>query len=163
MTDQSGLVLFDTNIVVHVMRKSTLGQRAAADAQGMNPDERPLISVVTIGEMKSLARKWGWGTAPSRLKEAGRARSVPESRKRTGKIGSPFASFDGTRRSSLHPDAGISDGPPGGLASSRLALRVNLSIQASPKTTRAFRMLCTSQTRRVFSTPGGPPRAFSSM
>jgi tRNA(fMet)-specific endonuclease VapC len=53
--------LLDTNILVHLIRGKAVGQ--AIDAHfglraGLN---RCVISVVTVGEMYSLARRWNWG------------------------------------------------------------------------------------------------------
>lgn len=61
MTKPSGLVMFDTNILVHVLRASPVGQRAYEDAEQLGGAERPIISVVTVGEMHSLAKQLGWG------------------------------------------------------------------------------------------------------
>jgi predicted nucleic acid-binding protein len=61
VTKASGLVLFDTNILVHVLRGSVAGRRAAEDAEQIAGAERPLISVVTLGEVHSLAKQFGWG------------------------------------------------------------------------------------------------------
>lgn len=55
------LVLFDTNILVRTIRRDALGTLAAADALAMSPTERPLISVVTVGEIKSFAHRLQWG------------------------------------------------------------------------------------------------------
>ncbi len=61
MTKPSGLVMFDTNILVHVLRASAVGRRAYEDAEQLGGAERPLISVVTVGEMHSLAKQLSWG------------------------------------------------------------------------------------------------------
>ncbi len=61
MTGASGLVLFDTNILVHVLRESAVGKRAYEDAEQISGTERPLVSVVTVGEMHSLAKQLSWG------------------------------------------------------------------------------------------------------
>jgi len=61
MAAPSGYLL-DTNILVHVIRGKAAGQ--AIDAQfGLRAMlNRCVISVVTIGEMYTLARKWNWGS-----------------------------------------------------------------------------------------------------
>ena len=61
MTAASGLVLFDSSILVHVLRGSAVGKRAYDDAEQISGSERPLISVVTVGEMHSLAKQLSWG------------------------------------------------------------------------------------------------------
>ena len=61
MTKASGLVLFDTSILLHVLRDSVVGKRAYEDAEQLGGAQRPLISVVTVGELHSLARQLSWG------------------------------------------------------------------------------------------------------
>lgn len=61
MSEQSSLVLFDTNILVRTIRGDALGKLAAQDALAISPAERPLVSVVTVGEIKSLATQFRWG------------------------------------------------------------------------------------------------------
>lgn len=55
------LVLLDTNVVVHYVRGSEVSQRIEAEFNLLHRTERPLISVVSIGEMRALTRKFGWG------------------------------------------------------------------------------------------------------
>jgi|SRR5579883_2163666 len=53
--------LLDTNILVHLIRGKAVGLAIAANfglKAGLN---RCVISVVTVGEMYALSRKWGWG------------------------------------------------------------------------------------------------------
>jgi tRNA(fMet)-specific endonuclease VapC len=61
MIPADALVLLDTNILVHLIRQKELGKRIEAEHNLHGRTERPLISVVTIGEAISLARKFGWG------------------------------------------------------------------------------------------------------
>jgi tRNA(fMet)-specific endonuclease VapC len=58
-----GLVQLDTNILVHLVRGSTVGQRVDDELGLSERSERPLISIVTVGELTSLAAKFGWGSA----------------------------------------------------------------------------------------------------
>jgi predicted nucleic acid-binding protein len=54
--------LLDTNIFVHLIRGKAVGLAIASNfglRAGLN---RCIISVVTVGEMFALVRKWGWGT-----------------------------------------------------------------------------------------------------
>jgi tRNA(fMet)-specific endonuclease VapC len=62
MTSPPGLLLLDTNILLHLVRGNEFGKSIDA-AYGLRarPD-RPLISVVTVGEILSLAKKFNWGT-----------------------------------------------------------------------------------------------------
>lgn len=61
MTGPPSLVLLDTNILVHLIRESHVGV-AVNEALGLSDrPEKPLISVITVGEIKALAVKLGWG------------------------------------------------------------------------------------------------------
>lgn len=55
--------LLDTNVLVHFVRGSDLWVwiRGRYDLLATHP--RPLISVVTVGELRSLALLYGWGQA----------------------------------------------------------------------------------------------------
>jgi tRNA(fMet)-specific endonuclease VapC len=55
------LVLLDTNVVVELARNRALGQRINRDFGLQDRPERPLISVVTVGEVHGLADYWRWG------------------------------------------------------------------------------------------------------
>ena len=55
------LLLLDTNIVLHLIRGNEVGRRVDELFQIRHQTERPLISVVSVGEALALARKWGWG------------------------------------------------------------------------------------------------------
>lgn len=61
MIPNTALVLLDTNVLVQLIRKSALGERIESEYQLSSRQERPLISVVTVGEMRALALKFGWG------------------------------------------------------------------------------------------------------
>ena len=55
------LLLLDTNVVIQLCRGKEVGQRIDK-AYGLRERvERPLISVVTVGEALGLARQSGWG------------------------------------------------------------------------------------------------------
>jgi len=56
-----GLLLLDTNVVVHVGRGKDLGRRIDQAYGLRGSPERPLISVVTVGEALALGRQWHWG------------------------------------------------------------------------------------------------------
>ncbi len=61
MIPASKPLLLDTNIVVALLRGKTLGQALMNVHQlGSRPD-RPLLSVISVGELMSLAEKWSWG------------------------------------------------------------------------------------------------------
>lgn len=63
-------LLFDTNILVHYIRGSSTSQLIESRFSPFQPDNFPCISVVTVGEIKSLAiqRKWG----PAKLQKLDR-------------------------------------------------------------------------------------------
>jgi|SRR5579884_1128178 len=53
--------LLDTNILVYLIRGKTVGQTIDAHFGLRGALNRCVISVVTVGEMYSLTRKWAWG------------------------------------------------------------------------------------------------------
>ena len=57
------LYLLDTNVLVHVVRGSRLWSWIRGRYDLLATDPRPLISVVTAGELHSLALLSGWGHA----------------------------------------------------------------------------------------------------
>jgi tRNA(fMet)-specific endonuclease VapC len=59
-------VLLDSNVLVNLVRGNSIGQRIASDHQLLERSERPLISIVTVGELRALAAKLGWGAAKQR-------------------------------------------------------------------------------------------------
>jgi len=56
-------VVLDSNVLVHLIRANAVGQRIAADHQLLQRPDKPFISIVTVGELKALALKLGWGAA----------------------------------------------------------------------------------------------------
>lgn len=60
MASSTGYLL-DTNILVHLIRGKTVGQTIDAHFGLRGSLNRGIISVVTVGEMYSLARNWAWG------------------------------------------------------------------------------------------------------
>ena len=55
------LYLLDTNVLVHFVRGSDVWTRVRDRYQPLLVDPRPIISVVTVGEMRPLALQWKWG------------------------------------------------------------------------------------------------------
>ena len=55
------LYLLDTNILVHLVRGDGIGQHIQADYAPMLLDPRPLISIVSEGELRSLTYQFHWG------------------------------------------------------------------------------------------------------
>ncbi len=54
--------LLDTNILVHLIRGKAAGLAIAANFGLRSSYAQCVISVVTVGEMYALARKWSWGS-----------------------------------------------------------------------------------------------------
>lgn len=52
-------LLLDTFVVVHYVRESSVYRQIENDHQLLRGAFRPLISVVTLGEMAAFARSWG--------------------------------------------------------------------------------------------------------
>ena len=55
--------LLDTNILVHAIRRDGVWSRIQEQFQLLVVEPTPLISVVTAGELRSLAYQWEWATA----------------------------------------------------------------------------------------------------
>jgi tRNA(fMet)-specific endonuclease VapC len=55
------LYLLDTNILVHFVRDSRVWRRIVGRYDLLLHDPTPLISVVSIGELRAIARRNGWG------------------------------------------------------------------------------------------------------
>src|SRR5580658_8559272 len=55
------LYLLDTNILVHQVRRDAVGERIRKLYSPLLAEPRPLISVVTEGELRSLGFQLGWG------------------------------------------------------------------------------------------------------
>ena len=70
MSKRSELLLLDTNIVVHLIRDNEVAKRVDAAFQLRHRADRPLISIVTIGECLSLARQFRWGSSKVEALEA---------------------------------------------------------------------------------------------
>ncbi len=61
MSPASSLILLDTNIVLHLLRASALGSKVDNEHSLRSRSERPLISIVSIGEALAFAKKRSWG------------------------------------------------------------------------------------------------------
>ncbi len=59
----SPLLILDTNILVHNVRQDLMWEKIREDYQLLVVEPTPLISIVTAGELRSLARQWNWGRA----------------------------------------------------------------------------------------------------
>ena len=59
--DRASLLVLDTNVLVRVVRGDAVGNQILGDHSLLTRTDRPLISIVTLGEIGSLAEKFGWG------------------------------------------------------------------------------------------------------
>lgn len=57
------LLLLDTNVLIHLIRARPIGQQIAKELSLASRPERPLVSIITVGELHAFARKLGWGAA----------------------------------------------------------------------------------------------------
>ena len=53
--------LFDTNILVHLVRNDITGQQIRSKYSPFLTDPKPFICPVSEGELRSLALQWAWG------------------------------------------------------------------------------------------------------
>jgi tRNA(fMet)-specific endonuclease VapC len=60
VSELPSLYLLDTNVLVHLVRGDSVWQRVRAKYQPLVVDPRPIISVVTAGELRSLALQFNW-------------------------------------------------------------------------------------------------------
>ena len=56
-------LLLDTNILVHYVRRDAVWTKVRSRYQPLMASPTPLISVVTTGELRSLAYQWNWSLA----------------------------------------------------------------------------------------------------
>lgn len=59
----SSLVLLDTSILIHLLKATALGTRVAGEHGLRSRGDRPLLSIVSVGEALAFAKKRGWGEA----------------------------------------------------------------------------------------------------
>jgi predicted nucleic acid-binding protein len=55
------LVLLDTNVLVHAARRTVMGMQILRDFDLLTRPVTPLISYVTLAELRVLGRLWNWG------------------------------------------------------------------------------------------------------
>ncbi len=55
------LRVLDTNILVHYVRDDATWETVRTDFRLLIVEPTPVISIVTVGELRSLARQWKWG------------------------------------------------------------------------------------------------------
>jgi tRNA(fMet)-specific endonuclease VapC len=54
--------LLDTNIIIHILQNGTLGQEILAKYNIFDTKHKPYISIVTIGEIRSMGLQRHWGS-----------------------------------------------------------------------------------------------------
>lgn len=59
--------LLGTNILVHFIRKDEVSRRIDIDFSAFDPANRVIVSIVSFGEIKSIARQNGWGANKLKL------------------------------------------------------------------------------------------------
>lgn len=70
MIPAGALVLLDTNVLIALVRENALGRRIDSAVGVRSRAERPLISIVTVGESLGLARQFDWAPEKTaRLRE----------------------------------------------------------------------------------------------
>lgn len=70
MSEPSGPILLDTNVVLLLVRGGAAGQRLDGLFGIRARPERPLLSIVSIAEARVLARHRSWGEAKTQALEA---------------------------------------------------------------------------------------------
>lgn len=53
--------VLDTNILVHYVRDDATWEVVRTDYQLLVVEPTPVLSIVSAGELRSLARQWRWG------------------------------------------------------------------------------------------------------
>src|SRR5438128_204604 len=61
MIPQGAIVVGDTGVIVHLARADRTGQHILHEYALHQRPEKPVISVVTVGESLSLVQQFGWG------------------------------------------------------------------------------------------------------
>lgn len=55
------LLLLDTNILLHLVRENRLGRSIESKFRLQSRAERPLISIISLGEILAFVKRWNWG------------------------------------------------------------------------------------------------------
>jgi predicted nucleic acid-binding protein len=63
MTVDGRLLLLDTSVVLHLLRGKATGLAIDAAYSLRARPERPLVSVISVGEILSFAAQRGWGAS----------------------------------------------------------------------------------------------------
>jgi tRNA(fMet)-specific endonuclease VapC len=60
---EGALLLLDTNVLIALVRENALGRQIESTIGVRTRAERPIISIVTVGEALGLARQFEWAPA----------------------------------------------------------------------------------------------------
>lgn len=60
------VLLLDTNILIQLVRENRIGQSIEARFRLRSRSERPLVSIITVGEALAFAKKLSWGPSKTR-------------------------------------------------------------------------------------------------
>lgn len=63
------IILLDTNILIHLVRNNRLSQSIESRFRLRSRIERPLVCVVTVGEILSFAKRLNWGATKMKALE----------------------------------------------------------------------------------------------
>jgi tRNA(fMet)-specific endonuclease VapC len=63
VADLAPLYLLDTNVLVHLIRGDAVWRRVRSTYEPLLIDPLPLVSVITVGELRSLALQFNWQAA----------------------------------------------------------------------------------------------------
>ncbi|MBS1767081.1 MAG: PIN domain-containing protein [Acidobacteria bacterium] len=63
MTAHLGPILLDTGALVHLTRDDAVGKRIASEHKLRDRTDKPLVCIITVGELLTMARRNAWGQA----------------------------------------------------------------------------------------------------
>ena len=70
MIPRGKLILLDTSVVIELARNKATGKAILGELDVGGRPERPLVSIVSLGEALALAEQWAWGEEKTaRLRE----------------------------------------------------------------------------------------------
>jgi predicted nucleic acid-binding protein len=66
----TGILLLDTSILIHLVRDNWIGRTINSRFRLRTGPEKPLVSILTVGESLAFARKLSWGPAKAAALES---------------------------------------------------------------------------------------------
>jgi tRNA(fMet)-specific endonuclease VapC len=64
------LLLLDTNILLHLVRENRVGKSIESKFRLQTRSERPLVSIISLGEILAFVKRRSWGTSKISALEA---------------------------------------------------------------------------------------------